>query len=146
MYASLLTLDQSTLHYRTLSGYYTGDKRKREDEITEWRSTVPKSKPTSGSRVARSVTRHPRAGSATPSLMSGVGRSSAPSVLTDNVKIISRPRTSELAKVNPEPASTVCLNDNGGLSDNDEVMGEEREAAFASPVKGKKRVTSEVLK
>ena len=78
--------------------------------------------------------------------MSGTGRSSAPSVLTGNVKIISQPRTSELAKVNSEPASTINLNENGGLSDNDEIMGEEREAAFASPIKGKKRITSEVRK
>jgi hypothetical protein len=32
----------------------------------------------------------------------------------------------------------------GGLSDADEIKGEEREAAIRSPPKGKNRVTSEV--
>ena len=69
-----------------------------------------------------------------------------PSVLTDDIKVISRSQASDLAKVNPEPASTIGFNENGGLSDNDETMGAEREAAFASPFKGKKRLTSEVRK
>ena len=88
---SLLTLNQSTLFYWTLSDYYTGNKRKREDEIKDWSSAVRKSKPPSSFRAG--VARHARAGSAAPSLMSNAGRSesSAPSVLTGNVKIISRP-------------------------------------------------------
>jgi len=170
---SLLTLDESTLLYWTLSGQYIGGKRKREDEITEWSSAVPNrtNKGTSRAGLRAAVTSHARPSSArsaapsrrsgagrsstpslisgtgrssTPSLISGAGRSSAPSVLTDKVKIISR--TSESAKVKPEPAPVVCLRDDGGLSDNDEMAGEEREAAFASPFKGKKRVTSEVCK
>ena len=142
MYASLLTLDQSTLFYRTLSNFYTGDNREPSDGIREWRSGVSKSKPTS--RVANSLTS--RARSTTPSVMSNAGRSSAPSVLTDNIKIISRSQASESTKVNLEPASTIGFNENGGLSDNDETIGEEREAAFASPFKGKKRLTCEVRK
>jgi hypothetical protein len=51
-----------------------------------------------------------------------------------------------LAKVNPGPVSTIGSNENGGLSDNDETMGEEQEAVFASPIKGNKQVTSEVHK
>ena len=70
--------------------------------------------------------------------MSNAGRSSAPSVLTDNIKVISRSQASELAKVYPKLASTIGFNKNGGLSDNDETMGAEWEAAFASPFKGKK--------
>ena len=131
MDASLLTLDQLTLFYWTLSNSSTSDKRKRNDAIREWTAGVPK-------RTANSVT--------TPSLTSSADRSSTPSVLSGNVKIISRSQTSESAKVNPKPASTICLHDIGGLSDNDEMRGEEREAAFASPIKGKKRVTSEVRK
>jgi hypothetical protein len=72
--------------------------------------------------------------------MSGAGRSSAPSVLTSNITVISH----ESLKVNPEP--TIGFNENGGLSDNDETVGEERDAAFASPIKGNSRVTSEVCK
>ena len=41
-------------------------------------------------------------------------------------------------------AAPICLTDNSGLSDNDELRGDEREAAIASPPKGKKQVTSKV--
>jgi hypothetical protein len=75
--------------------------------------------------------------------MSGAGRLSAPSVLTSNVKVISRSRTVESAKVNPESVS-ISLHDNGGLSDNDEMIGEEREAALTSPLMGRTRFTSDV--
>jgi hypothetical protein len=146
MYASLLTLDQSTLFYRSLSEASTGHKRKRSDEIKEWNSAVPKSKPISGLQAANSVTSsHARPRSATPSL-SGAGRSSAPSVLTDNVKVISQRGTSESTKVNPELASTTGLDETGYLSSSGELSGEEREVAFSSPIKGKKRVMSEVRK
>ena len=76
--------------------------------------------------------------------MSGASRSSALSVLTNNIKIVSQSQTSELA--NPELVSTIGFNENGGLSDNDEIMGEEREVVFASPFKGKKQLTSKVCK
>jgi hypothetical protein len=47
-------------------------------------------------------------------------------------------------KVKAELSPTLSLHIDGGLSDNDERRGEEREAAINSPPKGKKRVTSEV--
>jgi hypothetical protein len=47
-------------------------------------------------------------------------------------------------KVKAEPLPTLSLQVDGGLSDNDERRGEEREAAINSPPKGRKRVTSEV--
>jgi len=43
-----------------------------------------------------------------------------------------------LTKVNPKLASTIGFNEYGSLSDNNEIMGEEQDAAFVSPVKGKK--------
>jgi hypothetical protein len=46
-------------------------------------------------------------------------------------------------KVKAESA-TLSLQYDGGLSDNNEMRGEEREAAINSPPKGKKQVTSEV--
>ena len=144
MCVSLLTLDQSTLFYRTLSNFYTGNNRDPSDGIREWRLAVPKSKPIS--QVANSLTRHARPRSTTPSVMSGAGRSSAPSVLTGNVTIITECQPSGLAKVNPKLASTTGFNENGGLSDNDEIKGAEREAALASPLKGKRRITSKVHK
>ncbi|KAH9008915.1 hypothetical protein EDB83DRAFT_2531429 [Lactarius deliciosus] len=62
-------------------------------------------------------------GSAPPSLM----HTSAPSVLTNNVKVISRVAP-PLAGVQAEPNDT-GVNSDAGLSDNDEMNGNEREAA-----------------
>jgi hypothetical protein len=133
---SLLTLDQSTLFYWTLSDT-TPKMRKYASAIKEWALAVPTTaKPTS--KAPSSVAK-----SNIPSLKSGTSRSSAPSVLTDNVKIISR-QPSDSVKVKAELAPTLSLSIDGGLSDNDEMRGEEREAAINSPPKGKKRVTSEV--
>ena len=75
--------------------------------------------------------------------MSGASRSSAPSVLTDDVKIISY-QASNTVKVKSEPVLELFMHDDGGLSDNDEIRGEEQEVVINSPPKGKKRVTSEV--
>jgi hypothetical protein len=100
----LLTLDESTLFYWTLSN---------------------------SSRAL--VTNNPG------------NRLSAPSVLSDNVKIISRQNPD---KVKAEPVagpSNTRHDSDGGLSDADEIMGEEREFAINSPIKGKKRLTSEVF-
>jgi hypothetical protein len=75
-------------------------------------------------------------------------RLSAPSVLSNSVKIIDRQPASDVVKVKIEPVlrKTLTYQDyDGGLSDNDEMMGVEREAAINSPPKGKKRVTSEVF-
>ena len=77
-----------------------------------------------------------------PLLTSGASRLSAPSVLTDDVKIISY-RASNSVKVKSEPVLELFMHDDG-LSDNDEIRGEEREVVINSPPKGKKRVTSEV--
>lgn len=73
--------------------------------------------------------------------MRGPSRSSAPSALTDKVKTINHQ-----GKGKAIPASTISLNDNGSLSDDDEMRGDEREAAITSPPKGKEQVTSEVCK
>ena len=135
----LLTLDQSTLFYWTLSDA-SRKQRKHSSAINEWAAAIPATaKPTV--QVPRSTSS--RAKSDIPSLTSGASRSSAPSVLTDNVKIISH-RASNLVKVKAEPVPELSIYDDGGLSDSDEIRGEEREVAINSPPKGKKRVTSEV--
>jgi len=130
----LLMLDRVTLHYWTLSdGSY--NKQKHSSAIKAWASAVPNGNPTS--RAPKSVS------SCVPSLTSGASRSSVPSVLTDKVKIISH-QPSDLVNVKAEPAPVLSLLDDGGLSDNDEMRGEEQEAAINSPPKGKKRATNEV--
>ena len=81
---------------------------------------------------------------AVPSLTVGTSRSSAPSVLASNIRIVGvRPRPDSV-KVKTEPAPGIALYSDGGLSDYDETIGKEREAAVNSPPKGKKQVTSEV--
>ena len=98
--------------------------------------TVPIGNPTSQPSSVASYAR-----STTPLLMSGASHSSAPSVITDNIKIVNRKST--LVKVKTE-IPIFSRNNNGGLLDNDELMDEEWEVAVKSPSKGKKRVTSEV--
>jgi hypothetical protein len=134
---SLLTLDHSTLFYWTLS-----DTTPTQNRVSQWAHTVPISKPTSRPPSVASYAR-----STAPSLTNAASHSSATtsstSVITNDVKITNR--KSKLVRVKTEPnLTTISLNDNGGLSDNDEIMGEERDVAIKSPPKGKKRVTNEV--
>ena len=48
------------------------------------------------------------------------------------------------AETGREPELEMALYFDGGLSDRDEMIGKEWEAAINSPPKGKKRVTNEV--
>jgi hypothetical protein len=135
----LLTLDESTLFYWTLSDT-SGKKRKHISAINEWASEISANSTKSTSKSTSS-----RAKSEIPSLTSGASsRPSAPSVLSNNVRIISH-QSSDLVKVKPAPAAALAICYDGGLSDNDEMRGEEREVAINSPPKGKKRITSEVI-
>jgi hypothetical protein len=137
-----LTLDQTTLFYWTLSDV----PRKRGSAVNEWasailsqsKSTLQGSKSTSSGRTRSIIPSLTAGGSATGS------RSSAPSILTDNIKVISH-QSSDQVKVKVEShADVLIISDEGGLSDCDELGGKEREAAINSPPKGKKRITSEV--
>lgn len=121
---SLLTLDDSTLFYYTLSD--ASQNNQKHLSINKWASAI---KSTSMSQ-ARSTSS--RAKTKFPSLTIG---SSAPSILSDNVKIM----------VKTEPGPAISTYNNGGLSDSDEIRGEERDFAINSPPKGKKRINSEVL-
>lgn len=138
----LLTLDELTLFYWTLSDA-SHKKRKHSSAIDEWSLAIP-AKATNSTKSAPKSTSS-RARSDLPSLTSGAttSQSYAPSVLSDNVKIFSR-QSLDLVKVKAEPALEESMYD-GGLSDNDEMRGEERDAAINSPPKGKKRLTSEVI-
>jgi hypothetical protein len=143
-----LTLDESTLFYWTLSDAAADPshkKRKHISAINKWASSIPAK---STSKAAKSTTSgRAKSDTVVPSLTSGTsGRSYAPSVLSDEVKIISQHSgSSGLVKVEAEPASALDIYSDGGLSDNDEIRGEEREVAINSPLKGKKRITSEVF-
>jgi hypothetical protein len=149
----LLTLDESTLFYWTLSNSDAPHKRQKLSAINKWASAISR---TAGTQAESSMPRAPksrlsstsgRAKTDIPSLAlasSTSHRSYAPSVLSNDVKIISR-QSSNVAKVKAEHAPALSVYNNGGLSDNDEIKGEEREVAINSPPKGKRRITSEVF-
>jgi hypothetical protein len=140
----MLTLDQSTLFYWTLSDTFL-QKRQYKDAIKEWASEIPASaKPVSQAPSRTTQTKSITRRSVVPSLTSGTSRSSAPSVLTNDVRIVGHRTRPSSVKVKPEPEPEMALYSDGGLSDRDETIGKEREAAINSPPKGKKRVTSEV--
>ena len=140
---SFLTLDQSTLFYWTLSDV------PHEMSIDDWVSEIPLTQaPTAPTRPnsTATVVQDPKSTSASGRTKSAIptdSRSSAPSVLTNNIKVISH-QSSNQVKVKAETQADVLSLSDGGLSDNNELGGKEREAAINSPLKGKRRITSEV--
>lgn len=130
----LLTLDESTLFYWTLSDISHNTEQKNSSAIDKWAAAISNYR--AASQAPRSTSSRPKTDIQVPSLTTGTssGRSYAPSVVSNNVKIF----------VKAEPAQATIYN-NGGLSDNDEIRGQERDFAINSPPKGKKRITSEVL-
>ena len=148
MFNSLLTLDESTLFFWTLSDSSSSNKRKSEgEEINNWAAKVPRNAaPSSHTRSNATVPSISRR--SVPSLTSGTSRShssrssKAHSSRTDNVKIANRD-TVDLVSAQAA-AKTIAVTSDGGLLDNDEINGEEWLAAVNSPLKGKKRVTSDV--
>ena len=140
---SFLTPDQSTLFSWTLSDSIVPPKR--GSAINDSSSILAHSKtvaamfqgPKSGSGSTRTKS------TVIPSLTGGASRPSASSILTDKIKVISH-QPSDQVKVKLEAQADVISLSDGGLSDNDELGGTEREAAINSPPKGKKRITSEV--
>jgi hypothetical protein len=130
----MLTLDRSTLFYWTLHSDLDSKKRKHDDgdgdddEILRWANKIPSdakpasratSRRTPTSRSGRTTTRKSsstlaKSIAATPSLTTG---SSAPSVLTDNVRI-----TSHVAEA-PPPANAKAEPVDFGRSGDDETHG-----------------------
>ena len=114
-----LTLDESTLFYWSLSDA-SHTKQKRLSAIDKWASAIPSTKSTSQGPKSTS-SRVNTVKTEVPSLTSGSsGRSYAPSVLSDNVKIVSH--HSNTVKVKSECTPALSLYNNGGLSDNDELI------------------------
>lgn len=145
----MLTLDPTTLYYLNLSDAYQKDRysglKHSTDDLSDWLTNVPL-----GSRGSlKSVT--------TPALTKS-GRSSNPaansvrsasagirSTSTSNQRPASR--SGGLVKVigetNPNDDES-GINVLGGISDNDETIGPERDAAMNSPPKAGRRVNSSV--
>ena len=137
-----LTLDRCTLFYWMLTSEAM-HKKQKHSAVNEWASQIDNAKPAFRAPTSRSVSS--RAKSSISSLTGGTAclSTSASSVLSKNVKITSH-QSLDSAKADPPP--DLASHVNGGLSDNDETKGEERMAAINSPLKGKKRVNSEVCR
>ena len=141
---SLLTLDRSTLFYWGLSDSYLEKGEKNTSALGAWAASIPSgAKPASQapSRVTTSTSTRPK--SIVPALTSGSSRLSARSVLTDEITIVHHPSRGGGAQSAAEQPN-ITVDSDGGLSDANEIKGEEREAAVRSPPKGKKRVNNEV--
>jgi hypothetical protein len=125
----MLTLDSTTLYYYFLSDSTSNGKKHFLAGINDWAASIPSNaKPMSKHSSSSTLL---SAGSNVPPLTNASTRSSGNSVLSKRVMITT--------KVEPRIQIT-----DGGLSDEDETIGVECEAAVASPPKGKKRATSAV--
>lgn len=150
MLTQLLTLDPTTLFYWSLVSEHPSKRMKYS--VESWAKTIP-SKATSGSSASR-PTSHAnsartgkasstgrRPGSTAPALISSRSQAdSSASILTGAITITNA-QVPEAVKIKQD---TAIYTYDGALSDNDEIMGVERDAAHASPFKGKKRLNSEV--
>ena len=128
----MLTLDETTLFYWSLYSHKDSESGQK-GVIADWNAGVNAfAPPSQGSDFKnRSRATSKRSKSQVPALTDASTHSSR-SVLTDTVIITS---TAPDSAVKPESA---C----GGLIDEDETTGAERDAAISSPVKGHIRMTS----
>lgn len=128
----MLTLDRITLFYYNL--VHSANNSKLNAKISEWSKKTHKVPSTSlGKRKAPTVSRAPTpslAGKSQRTASSTSGPKSSRSALTNNVGV-------KLELPNSD-------NEAGGLLDEDEKAGVEREEAIHSPIKGKKRMSSQV--
>jgi hypothetical protein len=127
----MLTLDETTLFYFSL---YSQSQSHKKGVINDWASNVasfdsgislPKPKSKGGASLNSGV----------PSLTRASTLSSKSSALTDSITITD--------KKEGRPVS--YSSHIGGLQDEDEAHGAERDAAASSPVKGKVRLSSRVI-
>jgi hypothetical protein len=130
----MLTLDATTLYYYFLSEATNG-KKSFSSGINDWAASIPSNaKPASrATTISKPGSRARPPNSTVPPLTNASTWSSSNSVLTKDIMITK--------KATPPAKITIV---DGGLSDEDETAGFEREAAVTSPPKGKQRVTSAV--
>ena len=146
MFDSLLTLDETTLFYWTLSDLSLSKKRKHCETINDWAAGVPNNAaPTLRGTPSCTTTTTACFKSGVPSLTTGTSRSrsSMPSVCTHDVKNVSH-RSVTLGEVKAKPGELIAVMLDAGLLDNDEINGKEWLVAINSPPKGKRQVTSDV--
>lgn len=134
----MLTLDETTLYYYFLSDDTTSNKRKFSAGINDWAESVARNSKSKSLKSSNKTSS--RSASILPLLTNASSRSSVNSVLTKGITI---------SQAAPVPIKVETNDDSiliidGGISDEDETHGFERDAAVSSPPKGKKRVTSAV--
>jgi hypothetical protein len=137
----MLTLDPTTLFYWTLSD---PPPKKMKYSVESWAKSIPSNaKPASRTasqansvKTGKSTTNG--CGSTAPVLTSASLRP-ASSVLTSAITITS---AQVPVKIKQDPDAIYTYD--GALSDHEETAGLERDAAHASPTKGKRRLNSEV--
>jgi hypothetical protein len=143
----MLTLDTTTLFYWTLSD---PPSKKIKYSIESWAKTIPSNiKPASrvpslanSAKTGKSsINRSGESARSAPALTSASSRADSCSVLTSEITITSAHHDVPV-KVKQD-SNSVRLYD-GGLSDHEEMTGVERDAAHASPIKGRKRLNSQV--
>jgi hypothetical protein len=143
----MLTLDPTTLFYWSLSD---PPPKRMKYSVETWAKTIPSNAASRSTSQANSVKTGATAkrnasasgSTGTPALMSS--RSQAPSstsVLTNDITITNA-QVPEAVKIKQDTKAIYSYD--GALSDHEEITGVERDAAHASPVKGKKRLNSEV--
>jgi len=113
----MLTFDETTLYYYTLSANKDG--QKQSGVIQNWVETVAKAKAISAT-----------------TLTSRASSTLRPSTTSAALK----PKSQAIKR----EGAVLDIRDNGGLSDLDETEGAEQEAAVQSPPKNGKRATSSV--
>ena len=140
----MLTLDQTTLYYHFLSDLASNGNNSGEkflSGIKSWAASIPRNAQPSSKATSKTGTKtSSRGDSILPPLTEATTRSSANSVLTKNITISQKAPVKVKLETNDVSINIV----DEGLSDEDETNGVERDAAVASPPKGKKRVTSAV--
>jgi hypothetical protein len=127
----MLTLDPTTLFYWTLSD--PPPQKIKSSTVETWAKSIPSS--------AKPVTRKSSTSchSFTALALTSASSHATSSILTSNITITS---AQDHIKIKQDPDSIYTYD--GGLSDHEETAGVERDAAHASPIKGKRRLNSKV--
>ena len=125
----MLTLDETTLFYFSL---YSFPESTARGKVKDWTSRVNDFAPHPTSKT--NTTSSSRSKSQIPALTTASTHSSR-SVLTDDIVITGR---------NYDTGAGSDVNWLGGLEDENETYGEERDAAASSPIKGKIRLVNTV--
>jgi hypothetical protein len=136
----MLTLDQTTLYYHFLSNSAPNGNNGEKflSGINNWAASIPRNaKP--ASKAATTSTKATSGGSLLSPLTEAT-TSSASSVLTKNISISHKSPVNVKLEADDDAFNSI----GGGLSDEDETNGIERDAVVASSLKGKKCATSAV--